>query len=225
MLAEQAERDGFPTIIIPSGLPPRTAIGYAFFPGLILFHRLGLISDKTNDAQEVITLLLRLRDQYATKAAIEQNLAKQIASRLYGKLAVIYGVADRLDSIVTRWRTQINENSKMLVNTQVLPELNHNEIVGWEVTKELLNKMHVIFIRDKENHPQIQKRIQITHKLILDLADGVTEVWTTGDSWLARLWSVLFLGDFVSYYLAILNEVDPTPVKKISYLKEKLARG
>jgi len=225
MLAEQAERDGYPTILIPPGLPPRTAIGYSFFPGPFYLHRLGLISDKTNDAQEVVTLLLRLRDQYATKVALEQNLAKQIASRLYRKLAVIYGAADRLDSIVTRWRTQINENSKSLANTQVIPELNHNEIVGWEVMKELLSKMHVIFICDKEVHPQIQKRIQITHELILDLADGVTEIWTTGCCWLARLWSVLFLGDFVSYYLSILNEVDPTPVKKISYLKEKLARG
>lgn len=223
-LLELAKQDGYLSITIPIGLPPRTAIGYAFFPALIALHRFGFISDKQVEIQEVITGLQRLREQYTNKVAIEQNLAKQIACRLHGKFGVIYGAADKLESVVYRWRTQINENSKCLANTQVLPELDHNEIVGWEVLKEFMQKMHVIFIRDKDDHPQVQKRIEITRELIHDYADGITEVWTIGNSLLARLWSVIYLGDFVSYYLAILNEIDPTPVKKIDYLKGKLAQ-
>ena len=223
-LADLAKQDGFPVIIIPPGLPPRTAIGYSFFPGLIALHQLGLIPDKRDEAREVIGLLTKLREQYTPSIAIEQNLAKQIASRLYRKLAVVYASGDRFESVVTRWRCQINENSKCLANSQVFPELNHNEVVGWEVLKDLMNRMHVIYIRDKEDHPQVQKRFQITKELIHDYADGITEVWTIGNSLLARLWSVIYLGDYVSYYLAILNEVDPTPVKKINYLKEKLTQ-
>ncbi|MCX7918894.1 MAG: bifunctional phosphoglucose/phosphomannose isomerase [bacterium] len=223
-LAERAVNDGFPVIIIPSGLPPRTAIGYSFFPALIALANLALIPEQTSAATEVIALLKRLREQYAPEVAMEQNLTKQIASRLYGKLPVIYASGDRFESIVMRWRCQINENSKCLANSQVFPELNHNEIVGWEVQKELMQKMHVIYIRDKEDHPQVQKRFQITRELIEEYADGITELWTIGNSLLARMWSVLYCGDYVSYYLAILNEVDPTPVTKINYLKEKLTK-
>jgi glucose/mannose-6-phosphate isomerase len=223
-LAELAKQDGYPVIIIPPGLPPRTAIGYSFFPGLLALSKLGFIRDKKEEILEVISLLRKLREQYTNTIAIEQNAAKLIASRLFNKFAVIYASGDRFDSIVTRWRCQINENSKCLANTQVLPELNHNEIVGWEGLKEIMNKIQVIFIRDKEDHPQVQKRFQITRELIHDYADGVTDIWTQGNSLLARLWSVVYLGDFVSYYLAILNEVDPTPVKKIDYLKNKLAQ-
>ncbi|MDI6783423.1 MAG: bifunctional phosphoglucose/phosphomannose isomerase [bacterium] len=232
-LADRAKQDGFPVIIIPPGLPPRTAIGYSFFPALIALHQLGLIPDKREvdetrlfrEAQEVIGLLKKLREQYTPSVAIEQNMAKQIASRLYSKLPVVYASGDRFESVVTRWRCQFNENSKCLANSQVFPELNHNEVVGWEGLKDLMNRMHVIYLRDKEDHPQVQKRFQITKELIHHYADGITEVWTVGNSLLARLWSVIYLGDFVSYYLAILNEVDPTPVKKINYLKEKLTQN
>ncbi|MFB3896988.1 MAG: bifunctional phosphoglucose/phosphomannose isomerase [bacterium] len=222
-LAAMAKEDGFPVIIIPPGLPPRTAIGYSFFPALLVLSGQKFIQDKKEEIAEAIALLRKLREQYAREIAIEQNVAKQIASRLFGKFAVIYASGDKFDSIVTRWRCQINENSKCLANSQVLSELNHNEIVGWEVLKDFMNKMQVILIRDKEDHPQIQKRFQITRDLIHDYADGVTDIWTQGDSLLARLWSVIYLGDFVSYYLAILNGVDPTPVDKIDFLKKKLA--
>jgi glucose/mannose-6-phosphate isomerase len=223
-LAERAAQDKFQVITVPAGLPPRTALGYSFYPVLIALARLGLINDKTEDAVEAIALLKKLRDQYVPEIAIEQNPAKQIASRLFGKYAIVYASGDKFDSVVTRWRCQINENSKCLANSQVLPEMDHNEVVGWEVLKELMNKMQVIFIRDKEDHPQVQKRFQITRELIHDYADGITDIWTQGNSLLARLWSVIYLGDYVSYYLAILNEVDPTPVKKIDILKQKLAQ-
>lgn len=223
-LAERATQNNFPVITIPGGFPPRTAIGYSFYPALIALTRYGLISDKSKEMIEAISILKKLRDQYAAEVAIEQNPAKQIASRLFGKLAVIYASGDKFDSMVTRWRCQINENSKCLANTQVLPEMDHNEVVGWEVLKDLMNKMQVIFIRDKEDHPQVQKRFQITRELIHDYADGITDIWTQGNTLLARLWSVIYLGDFISYYLAILNEVDPTPVKKIELLKQKLAQ-
>jgi glucose/mannose-6-phosphate isomerase len=223
-LAEQANQDGVPIITIPGGLPPRTAIGYSFYPALLALIQFGLVKDKSKDMAEAIVILKKLRDQYVPEVAIEQNPAKQIASQLFGKYAVVYASGDKFDSVVTRWRCQINENSKCLANSQVLPEMDHNEVVGWEVLKELMNKMQVIFIRDKEDHPQVQKRFQITRELIHDYADGITDIWTQGNSLLARLWSVIYLGDYVSYYLAILNEVDPTPVKKIDILKQKLAQ-
>ena len=124
----------------------------------------------------------------------------------------------------TRWRGQITENAKTLAFGHVFPELNHNEIVGWEVLKEQMKKMHVIILRDKEDFKRIQLRMEVTKGIIAPLADGITEVWTEGKSLLARTFSLLALADWVSLYLAMLNGVDPSPVKKIDFLKDELGK-
>ena len=219
-----AKRKKQPLIEIPGGLPPRAALGYSFFPTLISLSKLGFIKPKKKEINETIVLLKEKAKLYSD-LSLSGNTALRIAERLHGKLPVIYSSADRFDTVNVRWRGQISENAKMLAYGHVFPELNHNEIVGWEVVKEVMAKIHVVLLRDTEDHPRVQLRMNITKEIIRGLADGITEVQSEGKSLLTRLFSLIYLGDWVSFYLAVLNSVDPTPVKKIDFLKNELAKA
>ena len=221
-LRDLCRSDGVPPILIPPGMPPRTAIGYLFLPMLIALVETGLIEDKTKEIEETISLLEELRKGWEPSSQLSRNQAKELAQRLPGKLILIYG-SDHLEAVCLRWKTQINENSKSLAYPVAFPELNHNEIVGWEGMEELRGKIEVIILRDMGEPDRIKSRIEITKSVIGDRPSEVEEVWSQGDSILARLFSLIYLGDWVSFYLAILQGVDPTPVKPIELLKKRLA--
>jgi len=215
-LKERAGRDNVPAIIIPKGLPPRCALGYSFFPLLILLSKLGLIKDKSKDIDETIEVLNDLK--------LNRGLAKDTAKKIYLKYPLIYAGQDHIDSVATRWRTQLAENAKTLASTNLFPEMCHNEIVGIENPKKLLKDIIVIILRDPGDHPRVSKRMDIIKGIIGHKRVKVIEVKSSGRSLLARIFSLIYTGDFVSYYLAILNREDPTPVKRIDYLKERLAK-
>ena len=212
-----------PLIEIPGGLPPRAALGYSFFPTLIVLSKLGFFKSRKKEITETIAMLKEKATLYGDPASA-QNTAFQIAQSLYGKLPVVYSSVDRFDAVNVRWRGQISENAKTLAYGHVFPELNHNEIVGWEVLKGLMKNIHVIILRDNEDNKRIKLRMDITKNIIREFADGITEVHSEGTGLLARMFSLLYLGDWVSFYLAMLSDVDPTPVKKIDFLKEELGR-
>jgi glucose/mannose-6-phosphate isomerase len=152
----------------------------------------------------------------------ERNPAKTIALSLYGNLAAIYGGSGLLDSVAARWRCQIEENAKNLALHHVLPEMNHNEILGWEHPEQSLHRVAVVFLRDKADHPQVRRRFDLTRQIVAKKAGAVHEVWSEGESPLARAFSTIYLGDFVSLYLAFLNGVDPTQIDAIELLKREL---
>ncbi|MGA7159925.1 MAG: bifunctional phosphoglucose/phosphomannose isomerase [Bacteroidota bacterium] len=212
-----------PVIEIPGGLPPRAALGYSFFPTLIVLSKLGFFKSKKKEINETIALLKKKAGLYGDLAS-QENLSLRIAQTLHGKLPVIYSSVERFDTVNVRWRGQFSENAKTLAYGHVFPELNHNEIVGWEVLKDSMKKIHVVILRDAEDNPRIQLRMNITKGIIRDFAAGITEVQSEGKSVLARMFSLLYLGDWLSFYLAMLNGVDPTPVKKIDFLKNELAK-
>lgn len=218
-----AKKYKHPYIKIPGGLPPRAALGYSFFTMLIALSKLGFIKDQKKEIKETLGVLNELSARYSNHDASD-NRALTLAKTLRGKLPLIYSAADKFDTVNTRWRGQITENAKTLAFGHVFPELNHNEIVGWEVLKDTMKNIHVVILRDKEDYKRIQLRMDVTKGIIGDLADGITEVYSEGKSLLARTFSLLYLADWVSFYLAILNGVDPSPVKKIDYLKEELGK-
>lgn len=224
-LKESADGDDFPCVVIPGGLPPRTALGYSFFVPLVLLGRLGLISEKKTQIKEAIQIIRRLREK-AVGPEIEssKNQAKQIAISVYNRFPVIYAAADHMDAVATRWRGQLAENSKTLASSHFFPEMNHNEIVGWEYPPDILKKMAIILLRDKDDLARVKKRMDITLGIIKEKAAGAIKVNSRGKGLLARIFSLIYIGDFVSFYLAMLNNVDPTPVDKITYLKECLAK-
>lgn len=225
-LCELAKRDGFPVVAIPGGLPPRCALGYSFFPLLIVLSKLGIIKDRSADIDEAIKVMEGLKDgKLGPKVKGRNNIAKEIAKGIYGKYPVIYGSQDRVDAVVTRWRGQLAENSKTISSSHLFPEMNHNEIVGWANPEKILKDLVVIVLRDRDDHPRIARRIDITEKIIKDAGVKVIEAVSVGSGLLARIFSLVYTGDFVSYYLAILNKEDPTPVDRITYLKESLEKA
>jgi len=224
-LKELAEKDGVPVIIVPAGISPRAATGYLLLPTLTVLESLGLLGDLSDEIKEVTAVLRNLREQLRPDLPEGQNKAKQIARKINGKIPVIWAASGNTEVIATRWKGQINENSKAPAYWNVFPELNHNEIVGLEEPVELLKKIEIIILRDKGDHPRVQKRMDISMEIVKDVVSGITEVWSSGDSRLARMFSLTYIGDYVSVYLAALYGIDPTPVKNIDYLKNKLAEA
>ncbi len=225
-LQKLAKEDGFPVLTIPKGLPPRCALGYSFFPLLILLSKIGLIEDKSKNIDSAIKVMQHLKDDKISQTVPEKkNIAKNIAKRLCLKFPIIYGGQDHIDAVVTRWRTQFAENSKTLSSSHIFPEMNHNEIVGWEEPKKLLESLIAIMLKDRQDHKRVSKRMDITKKIIKDLKVEVIEVESMGEDLLARIFSLVYIGDFVSFYLAILNRKDPTPVERVTYLKRSLERS
>jgi len=218
-----AKKFGQPCVKIPPGLSPRAALGYSFFPLLVVLSRLGFIKSKSREILETIKLLKEKSVVYSDPGSPE-NKPLQLAERLKGKLPVIYSPTEYFDSINVRWRGQIGENAKQLAYGHVLPEMNHNELVGWQVGEEIMKQIHVVFLRDAKTHKRVAIREEITKQVVAQYASSVTEVWSEGRSLLARMFSLIYFGDWTSYYLAILNRVDPTPVKVIDYLKGELAK-
>lgn len=223
-LEAAAKKDKIPFISIPKGYPPRTALGYAFFPWLVVLSKFGLIRDKKKDIEEAISVMEDLRDRVLDpKIKASKNSAKRLASGLYGKFVIIYSAGRYLDAIITRWRGQLAENSKTLASTHVFPEMNHNETVGWENPKGLLKDFVVVVLRDEGEHPRVAKRIDIT-KSIIRKKSRVIEIKSKGKRLLSRMFYLIYMGDFISYYLAILNGIDPTPVDVVTYLKKELSK-
>lgn len=212
-----------PFIKIPGGLPPRAALGYSFFPLLIALTKLGFIKNKARDIREALQLLEEKSVEYGNPDP-STNPALQIAGQLRYRIGVVYSSTERFDAVNTRWRGQMAENGKSLLFGHVLPEMNHNELVGWKTLRDQMQEMQVLFLRDKADHKRIQYRMDITKGIVSEHTSHITDVWSEGNSLLARVFSLVYLGDWVSYYLAILHGQDPSPVEVIDHLKNELAK-
>ncbi|MCX5715774.1 MAG: bifunctional phosphoglucose/phosphomannose isomerase [Candidatus Omnitrophica bacterium] len=224
-IEKMARKDGFPVVKLPAGMPPRAAVGYSFVPALNVLSKMGLISDKKNDIKETADLVGGLRDDsVGPDVPAGKNPAKDIASLLYGRSCAVYGGSQHLDCAVLRWRNQFEENSKALASSHFLPEMDHNEIMGFSHPAKALKDTVVVFLKDRGDHPRIKDRIEITASVIKASVHKVIEAESKGNSLIARICSLICMGDFVSFYLAILNGEDPTPVDEITYLKNELAK-
>jgi glucose/mannose-6-phosphate isomerase len=221
---EIAEANHIPVFKIEYKAQPRAALGFSFIPVLGVMQKLGFIKDKTADVNETIQALETLSKKLDEKSPLADNPAKQIAQRLFGCLPVIYG-AGIAAKAAHRWKTQINENSKAWAFYEVFPELNHNATVGFPFPAELVKKIRVIMLRSPLFNERIKLRYEVTCELLKQSGVAYEFVDSEGKSPLAQMLSLVSIGDFASYYLAILYRVDPSPVKVISYLKDRLAKG
>lgn len=222
-LKERIIQIGSEFIQIPGGFPPRASLGFLTVPILYLFKNLMLLkSDVTNEIESVVNLLSIWRNSFSKTG--EKSEPFRIAKSIFNTVPVIYGVADDTEVITKRWRAQLEENGKILAFNNELPEMNHNEIVGYENNKNLLKNISVIWLKDKEDHLRIQLRQKLTKDLIDTLVNIQIEVTSKGESEYERLFYFVYLGDWVSYWVAILNNTDPTPVTKITALKSKLSQ-
>jgi glucose/mannose-6-phosphate isomerase len=212
-LAEAARRDGVPVIGLPSGLQPRAAVGYLF---TVAAEVAAITGAAPGIRMEIDSSAAHLQE--AAPALIER--AAEIAELIEGSIPVIYG-ADLTVPVAFRWKTQINENAKLPAFTSQLPEADHNEIAGWEGVPESV-RMSAVFLEDRDQHPRVRQRFELTAKLIEPGASAIVPLETEGDSRTERLLWAVMLGDLVSLRLATSHGVDPSSIETIERLKELL---
>lgn len=220
-LRAEAQRRGLPVLEIPYVGEPRAVLGYSFFLLLGLLHRAGLVGDKSRELEEVGRVLGDLNQRLAPEVPFNRNPAKQLASRLQARLGVVYG-AGILESVARRWKGQINENAKSWAFFETLPELNHNSVVGYDMPRDLAAFFLVVFLYSDMLHPRVRRRYRVTQEILEKKGVAYASVSSEGEGVLAQMMSSVLQGDYTSYYLALLNRVDPSPVEVISFLKERL---
>ncbi len=220
-LSEIAGQRKYPLISIPQGVQPRAALPYFLSSILVAFERIGLIVDTSTELKESIKVLKGLREEYLKER--RTNPVKHLAQKIYDKVPLIYS-SDHISSAARRMAAQLNENGKIIAHSAVFPELNHNELVGLSDLKRGGHSFALIILRDEGDLERTKKRIEITKSLIGASLGGVSEVTSSGKGKLARLLSLIFFGDLLSVYVALLRGVDPTPVEIIEKLKRELSR-
>lgn len=207
-LEEYCSSGRVPLIKIPKGYPPRAAVPYMFFTMLKVFEDTGLITSKVQEVQELVNNMLK------------QNLnefALSLSEKLYGKIPLIYA-SNNFYSIAYRWKTQFNENAKTVAFANKFPELNHNEIAGYQNKNGIF---HVIIISADSDLSRMRKRMQITKEILQKSGVDVTELHVKGNM-LTKIFSAVLAGDLTSYYLALRYNTDPLPVDVIEGLKRQM---
>lgn len=223
-LQQMAEANNIPVFKIEYKAQPRAALGFSFLPTLGMLQKLGFVKDKSADVDETVKVLEKMVARLGEKSLLADNPAKQLAGRLYGSLPVVYGAGIAAE-VAHRWKTQFNENGKAWGFYEVFPELNHNATVGYPFPPEIAQKIRVVLLRSPSFNERVKLRYEVTVELLKKAGVACEFVDSEGESALAEMMSLVMMGDFTSYYLAILNEIDPSPVEVISYLKGRLAKG
>ncbi len=219
-LCKRCQGKGVVFIQAPKNYHPRAAIAFMFIPVLKLLSEL-MIYDSDVAIIDTLAEVKKLRDQIKPDVPEKDNIAKQLARRIHGKIPIIYGHSI-YNAVANRWHTQFNENAEVLSWFGEIPEMNHNEIVGWNAD-EHASMFIPVLLRDKEEDERIIKRIELTKKLVFEKrTEDIIDVWTKGETQLARILYLVYLGDYVSIYLAFLYGRDPSPVDIIGTLKDRL---
>jgi len=215
VLEDLAKKENVPLVLVPKGYPPRAAIGYLFIATLFILKNQGIIDVRAKDLKE-LTMTLRKEKENA------RIWAENMSQKVKEKIPFIYAPGMYLP-VAKRWVTQINENSKALAHFATFPELDHNEIVGWENPREILKRFFLFVLRDKNEDERLSKRINATLELIKDYVSEIVEIYASGESFLAKVFSLIQKGDYLSYFLALNYGMEPLPVKRIEELKRIMA--
>jgi glucose/mannose-6-phosphate isomerase len=211
-MIELAKKAGLDYITIPAGMPPRACLAYSFIQQLFILSYYNLIDEG---------FVIGIEEAIAHLDAEEKRIIKQaqsIARKINKKMIVIYSAAN-IEAVALRWRQQLNENSKVLCWHHVIPEMNHNELVGWRSS----GKFAVLLLRNDTDYSRIQQRMNIAKNIISQYTPHIIEVYSKGESFIEKSLYLIHLGDWVSYYLADRKKVDPVEVNVIEYLKTELA--
>jgi glucose/mannose-6-phosphate isomerase len=202
-------------------MPPRAALPYMLVPLLVYMEKAGLVKGVSEELNEALTLLEKISKDNAPQKSAKENFAKTLALNISETVPVVYGFGI-YRSVAQRFKQQFNENSKIPAKWEFFPELNHNEIVGWENSGDFGKCFSVIFIRDKDEPVEIKSRIETTKQIMNKAGLKMFDLQAMGKSALAKMLSTIVVGDFTSIYLSVMHEVDPTPVKTINHLKDTL---
>lgn len=223
-LASFYAQEGVPVVQLPPGLQPRAALIRLLAPVAVLLDRIGAVPPLAGDLAEARETVAASVAALRPEVPEAENPAKQLARALLGGVPLLWG-AELTAPVAVRWKGQIAENAKLPAFASALPELDHNEIVGFSGSPSDLSKLtRLIMLRDPRNHRQVQRRFDLTRELVEGHVDSVLSITAEGESPLARMLDLVMLGDYVSLYLALLRGVDPGPVEAIDRLKDRLAQ-
>jgi glucose/mannose-6-phosphate isomerase len=223
-LIKYAQKLKVPYLQVPAGMPPRAALPYMLLPLLVYMEKAGLVKGVTEEIEEAILLLEKISQDNAPEKVMVENFAKGLAHNIGESAPVIYGFG-QYRSVAQRFKQQFNENSKSAAKWEYFPELDHNEIVGWECRGEQIRWFTVILIRDVDEPVEIESRIEATKQIMEKAGLIMIDLEAQGKSTLAKMLSTIVIGDFASVYLSVLRGADPTPVKTITTLKNTLAKN
>jgi glucose/mannose-6-phosphate isomerase len=223
-LKHLAENEGIPAFVVDYQAPPRAAFPYNLILLVGIFQKLGLLGDKSADLLEAVDILNKLSRDFVETRPLASNPAKQLAAKLRGRVAVIYG-AEILSEVAQRWKAEFNENSKVWAFFESFPELNHNAVDGYEFPLEAKGRIFVFLLHSSALRPRSLLRYEATAKLLAKAGIAHEFIEARGESALAQVMSLVLLGDYASFYLAILNEVDPTSTDAINFVKQYLAES
>ncbi|MDH7488300.1 MAG: bifunctional phosphoglucose/phosphomannose isomerase [Anaerolineae bacterium] len=221
-LLRLAKEWGAPAYTIPFKGQPRAALGYSLIPLLGIAQRLGWVADKSADVADAAAVVERWGAELAPHVPAERNAAKQTAARLHGRIPFTYG-AEHLAQVAARWQGQFNENAKNFAGHAILPELNHNTVEGFGHPDGVGAPLTVFILRSDLYHPRNRLRCDITGEVLDKNGIAWEAVRPRGQTRLAEVLSLIHFGDWVSYYLALLNGEDPTQIANIGHIKRRLA--
>ena len=223
-LAEVVRHTGS-VIRVPGGRAPRAALGYLMIPALAALERWGLGGPWAEKVEEAATALDEIAAEVDPDVPTVRNPAKRLAEQLVGRIPAVYAATPEVEAAARRWKCQFNENSKTLATWSAFPELAHNETVGWEAPLDIASKFAVVMLLAGDESEPVLRQVRLACDLVFRPASGIHTVRGRGAGRLARLLSLILIGDVTSVYLAYLRGVDPTPVRAIEALKAQMRGG
>ena len=221
-LEQLCKKHNYDRLIIPSGLQPRAALAFSFIPILFVLFKLNIISNNFLEWLMSSTNLIKQNRKIYSKKN-DDNPVWALAKQIYDKIPIIYADSDTLNPLAVRLKGQICENSKILAYHNIFPEMNHNEIVGWEKNSELFKYYFIIWLFDDK----MNQRNKVRQKIVIDILDKIGldqfKLEVMGNNFEERFLLLIHYGDWLSYWCAILHKIDPSPVNNIEILKNKLS--
>jgi glucose/mannose-6-phosphate isomerase len=223
-LAEKALAAGIPAWRFDHRGQPRAAVGFSFGLLLVAFTRLGLTPSPEGELRDAIRAMREQQESLRVGVPVVSNLAKRMAGQLFGRWVAILG-ADILEPVARRWKGQVNELAKAWSQFEAIPEANHNTVSGATHPEEALSHTLVIFLRAPSYHPRNLQRTDLMKKTFMLEGLNTDFIDSQGENSLSHMWTALHLGDYISYYLAMAYEIDPTPIDAIQSFKAELGEA
>jgi glucose/mannose-6-phosphate isomerase len=224
-LAEMARAHGAPVISVPAGRMPRIILGHLIVPMFGVLERLDVIERDEAEFEELLEVLAMGPTRLGAEVPRASNPAKQLAMALEGRTPVVYGLNGLSDAAADRWKRQLGENAKVMAFANAFPEAHHDEAVGWDQEREVLKRFSFIILSDGEADGRLLRRVTASRDVLAERGAAVEVLQANGRGRLARLFSLVHLGDYVTLYLALRRGVDPTPVAIIDHFKSALAKA